>query len=333
MDHPQIIAYHQKECHFFDRMYKEKELQNVMKLHVRHLYWNKCFRPQKRPRGLKGHKHHQPQTAKNDKDSFLPHNNHNENQNKNNHHHKYYMEKTPFYMFDPYVAQRIQNIVPNAKTIFLLRDPVQRAYSGYKMNYVTCHKKKECRNHFQTNNISFESCMDADIQHLKKAKILQDDFWNLEEEEMELRWLQYWEMSAFHHELTELCGDGYIGRGLYYMQLKRWMKSKPNPNKATAVENNMLVIKSETMRPDPNTNRIDFKQVTDFIGIEEFDVTSTEEIHATKDMGPMKEETRIYLMNLFDPFNKKLVSILGEDWENPWPYDINRNDEQKVLKP
>ena len=38
-------------------------------------------------------------------------------------------------------------------------------------------------------------------------------------------------------------------------------------------------------------------------------------------VGAMKNETRLKLIKLFDPWNKKLGTILGDGWENPWPYD------------
>jgi hypothetical protein len=42
-------------------------------------------------------------------------------------------EATPIYMFLPFVAERIFRYNPAAKLIFLLRNPVHRAYSAYKM--------------------------------------------------------------------------------------------------------------------------------------------------------------------------------------------------------
>jgi Sulfotransferase domain len=42
-------------------------------------------------------------------------------------------EATPIYMFLPFVADRIFHYNPTVKLIFLLRNPVERAYSAYKM--------------------------------------------------------------------------------------------------------------------------------------------------------------------------------------------------------
>jgi hypothetical protein len=42
-------------------------------------------------------------------------------------------ESTPLYLFDADVADRVRALLPAAKLIVLLRDPVERAYSGYQM--------------------------------------------------------------------------------------------------------------------------------------------------------------------------------------------------------
>jgi hypothetical protein len=42
-------------------------------------------------------------------------------------------ESTPLYLFDPDVGERVQALLPDAKLIVLVRDPVERAYSGYQM--------------------------------------------------------------------------------------------------------------------------------------------------------------------------------------------------------
>ena len=42
-------------------------------------------------------------------------------------------EATPFYLFDPRVPERMAETVPEARLIALLRNPVDRAYSHYRM--------------------------------------------------------------------------------------------------------------------------------------------------------------------------------------------------------
>jgi hypothetical protein len=42
-------------------------------------------------------------------------------------------EATPYYLFDPPVAKRMAEVVPQARLIALLRNPIDRAYSHYQM--------------------------------------------------------------------------------------------------------------------------------------------------------------------------------------------------------
>jgi len=43
-------------------------------------------------------------------------------------------EASPGYIFHPDAPQRIKDLNPNIKLIFLLRDPIERAYSAFQMN-------------------------------------------------------------------------------------------------------------------------------------------------------------------------------------------------------
>jgi hypothetical protein len=44
------------------------------------------------------------------------------------------LESSPYYLFDPRVPARMAAIMPDVKLVFLLRDPVERAFSHYRKN-------------------------------------------------------------------------------------------------------------------------------------------------------------------------------------------------------
>jgi hypothetical protein len=44
------------------------------------------------------------------------------------------VESSPYYMFDPRVPGRMAALMPDVKLVFLLRDPVERAFSHYRKN-------------------------------------------------------------------------------------------------------------------------------------------------------------------------------------------------------
>ena len=241
-------------------------------------------------------------------------------------------EKTPLYMFDPYVPKRMKTIVPWSKVIMLLRDPVERAYSAYKMNYEMKLKSKQN----MYNNITFEVCVEHDIAILTDVGIVNNDtFWTSSDKERDQRWLKYIKKSNQTQGFGIMSGRGYektgglnicdalIGRGMYYLQLYRWIKEKYHVVKDNYSNEtmNLLVMKSENLLPNEMTKEVNWKPITDFIGIEETKVKSEKKVHETsKSFAPMKEETRMKLQKLFDPYNQMLSLMLGDVWENAWPY-------------
>ena len=66
-------------------------------------------------------------------------------------------EGTPIYMYWKPATKRIYNYNPNMKLIFILRNPVERAYSSYQMIY---NMKKE--------TMSFSDAIRSEKERLKK---------------------------------------------------------------------------------------------------------------------------------------------------------------------
>lgn len=213
-------------------------------------------------------------------------------------------EKTPLYIFDPNVPQRIFTICPWSKIIMLLRDPIERAYSEFKMVKQKMEKKRK-------RMMSFESVIEDDIELLKQYGILADDIFSISANERRIRWLQYF------NSIEDIRGKSFIGRGLYYMQLEIWLDHYRDEKS----RKKLLFIKSEDIRPNPTTKEVDLKPTTDFIGLPDITIKANETIHSTKDIGEMNADTRIKLQGLFEPFNKKLFEILGKEWENVWSYN------------
>ncbi len=219
-------------------------------------------------------------------------------------------EKTPFYMFDPLVPERIRVVCPWAKVIILLRDPVARAYSAYKMN--------RQNDKIRYGNTTFESVIEQEVDILNRIGILDQNFLDLDEDKRQTKWRQYWEW----YTMKKKYADAFIGRGLYCLQLEMWYKYYQDE-----ARKNILIVKSESLAPNTTTNEVNLKSITDYIGVSEYNFISkpTERIHKSKDIGQIKTETQEYLQRLFEPFNKRLHSMLGEGWEDPWPY-LNRKD-------
>ena len=117
-------------------------------------------------------------------------------------------EATPYYLYHPYVAERVARFCPKVKLIILFRNPIDRAYAHFFM------EKYRNREHLST----FEDAIKAEPKRLEmeKKKLIQDPFYN-----------------SFTHQT-----HSYLDRGKYYCQVKKWLKHFP-PQK-------FLFIKSES---------------------------------------------------------------------------------------
>jgi Sulfotransferase domain len=128
-------------------------------------------------------------------------------------HHVLTGEASPYYSFHPGVPARVAQLVPDARLILLLRDPVKRAYS---------HHQHEVARGFE--DLPFDEAVRREPERLAG-----------EAERME-RDPSYYSYRHQHHS--------YLARGLYLEQIKRWHALFPREH--------LLVMKSEDLyaRPD-----------------------------------------------------------------------------------
>lgn len=69
-------------------------------------------------------------------------------------------EKTPEYLYDEKVPERIHKVLPNVKLIFVLRNPVDRAYSHYWHNVRSGQE-----------TLSFEKALEKEEERIKDPKL------------------------------------------------------------------------------------------------------------------------------------------------------------------
>jgi hypothetical protein len=121
-------------------------------------------------------------------------------------------ESSPYYIYHPHAARRAAKVVPRAKLIALLRNPVDRAYSDYN------HKFREAREH-----LSFEEAIEAEEDRLRgeKEKLLADEDYH----------------SPKYRKYS------YLSRGIYVDQLVEWDRHFDRDQ--------LLVLKSEDFFENP----------------------------------------------------------------------------------
>jgi hypothetical protein len=122
-------------------------------------------------------------------------------------------ETTPGYLFHPRAPQRVVQLLPNAKFIILLRNPVDRAYSSYWHRVAQGHEELP----------TFEDALQAEGHRL--------------DGELE----RMVESADYNSENRRLFS--YVTRGLYAEQLERWLAYFPRDR--------FLIERSESLFEDP----------------------------------------------------------------------------------
>jgi len=122
-------------------------------------------------------------------------------------------DASPYYMVHPQVPARAVDLVPQARLIALLRNPVDRAYSHYQHTVARGH-----------TDLSFEEALDFEQQ--------------LADGEMQRLAAEPTYRSLLHE------WHSYVTRGHYAEQLERWLEHFPRER--------LHVIVSEQMFADPN---------------------------------------------------------------------------------
>jgi hypothetical protein len=121
-------------------------------------------------------------------------------------------EATPYYLFHPAAPARAASVVPDAKLVVLLRNPVDRALSGWGLQRA-----------IGTEPLSFEEALDREDERLagEEQRLLADP--------------AYRSHSHRHHS--------YKARGRYAEQLDRWFAHYPRDR--------FLILSSEEYFSDP----------------------------------------------------------------------------------
>lgn len=121
-------------------------------------------------------------------------------------------EATPYYLFHPLAARRAASVLPDARLIAMLRDPVERARSHY------AHERAKG---YET--LDLEAALEAEPGRVEPEhqKMLEDPSY------------QSWDHQNY----------SYVSRGRYLKQLLEWEKYFPREQ--------MLVLASEELFADP----------------------------------------------------------------------------------
>jgi Sulfotransferase domain len=183
-------------------------------------------------------------------------------------------EASPYYLFHPFVPRRISSILPGAKLIALLRNPVDRAYSAY-IDKVSAGQEI----------LSFEDALAEEENRTagELEKMLADE----------------------RYYSSNLRVYAYRARGIYVDQLQRWHEYF-SPDQ-------LLVLRSEDLFTDPVGTVQTVHKFLDLPKYDA-NVTLPEERRNSRMYSPMTPETRERLEQFFEPHNRRLYDYLGVDF-------------------
>jgi hypothetical protein len=185
-------------------------------------------------------------------------------------------EATPSYLPDLYAPARVAEVVPQARLIVLLRNPVDRAYSHYQMGR---------RKGWETR-ATFEEAVGA--EHAARQ---------LGEGEA---------TSEPKNSITLDADSWYLSGGIYVDQLARWS--------SLFRDEQMLVLRSEdfSWRPEAALKRVlGFLELPDW---EPEAGGLHKKLHTGGYEQEMLPATRRRLEEYFQPHNRRLYTFLGEDF-------------------
>jgi hypothetical protein len=205
----------------------------------------------------------------------------------------------------------IQCVSPWTKIVILLRNPIDRlyqqwVYSKLKLKLV----------------LSLEDWVARELKKMQSVGLIRkrtdDGRVETPNDASEKRaWTAY---------QAHVIDGAPLGRSMYVMQLDDWIQTYLDAGKNPKEE--MIIISSERLEDDKAT---EYLKIIDFLGLESPDMDQGDDsIVSTivkptiiEGVEPMSKETRSMLQQFFQPYNKRLTTLLQEhgfagDWDKIW---------------
>lgn len=186
-------------------------------------------------------------------------------------------DASPYYLFHPKAPERASGLLPEAKLIALLRNPVDRAFSHYQHNAGN-----------GVEDLSFEDALTAEDGRLagEEERLAHEPAYS----------------SAAHRRYS------YVARGMYAEQLERWF-SEYDPS-------GVKVLISEELFSNPAGTFAEVLEFLDLPALElpSYEAFTR---RGRWDGPALSPETRSRLQELFREPNRRLEDLLGRSvpWE------------------
>ena len=221
-------------------------------------------------------------------------------------------EKTPILLALPEVPNKIITALSHKpKIIIILRDPIARAYSQYKMAWLRFHRKK-ANGRVNRTFASFELEVMLNANDLVTTGVMKaPSFTNYSTD---------WNLEDF--TIVGKPTVNYVGmieRGFYAQQIRYYMEHFP-------LYESLKVISYEAFLR--NKTGV-LNELSRFIGGPYHNFSDE---NVTQNLSPLarsqrtlqsvcpppSNESKAYLKHLYKPYNDELVYLLGESWRGIW---------------
>ena len=228
----------------------------------------------------------------------------------------YIIDFTPNYFFQSHrLPARIHCILPWAKVLVLLRNPIDRALSQYQMK----HRHQKHNNEYGYLISTFDEYIRNDVAALYDTGVLHD--WNV---------VDFQEFSGSPQEFqawraySNIGLNAPVGMGLYAIQLRHFLQEFDKQGKPRT---EFAVFLSEDLRHHTDAT---YGRVLHFLGLPQIHLDTYKAVNVNSmDTGSkatvnsnkkrdMSIETEELLRQIFEPYNRQLTDLLGEEWEAVW---------------
>lgn len=215
-------------------------------------------------------------------------------------------EKTPIYLCKPKIPALIKKIVPWAHVIVMLRNPIDRAYSGYKM------MRERVTN--ETDVPSFEELVNRNIKMLRDYKQSTAPF--LTKRFSSARANPDHFLLRNKPKPSNWIFDRILTRGMYARQLVNWLEH-------FSLNVDIKIIQYELFLDNPSKI---LNEILEFVGGKPHHLSDDVLQSTYRPMRgvkrnfsePMSTRTREYLRLFYEPYNRELAEMLGEEWNGAW---------------
>lgn len=188
-----------------------------------------------------------------------------------------YFEASPNYLFHPLAAKRAKQLVPEAKVIVLLRDPVERAFSHYR------HMER----------LGYECLPFADAVEAEAERTAED-----------------WTASRANPETPlskAVLRYSYLRRGHYVRYLKEWIDHFGHDR--------VHVINFDTFYDDPATRYSEVLEFTGLLPWFPYDFVNYSFHGATRPDAQLDPALKHQLREHFQSSNEELFDLIGTQME------------------